>query len=250
LIVDRGYIDGPLIGTMKQTYKVDVLIPLKSSMNDFQDALQIARTQEWTTTEHKTDSDGKVLRKTLTTCVKQMDLWEDCPIPLDTYVSETTRWSTSKQAYETYHWVLAATKSYPSEAAAIARYRLRTDVEERFRQLKCFWNIADFTSPAPGLMEAQICFILLTYSLLQLYLRRRDLRDLTHRVIQTLRNEERLGLDAVLVYVEDAYGVYNFDDYSLTLMNLDSEPRDKLKRILQNQKEVRLSREDPRKKVR
>lgn len=251
LIIDRGYISGPFIGKMKQTYNVDVLIPLKSSMSDFQDALVIARTQDWTTTEHEIDKeDGKLLRKTITTCVKRMDLWQDCPIPLDAYVSETTRWSTSKQAYETYNWVLAATKSYPSEAAAITRYRLRTDVEERFRQLKCFWKIADFTSPALGLMEAQICFILLTYSLLQLYLRRRDLSDLTHRVIQTLRKEESLGKDVVLVYVDDAFGVYNLDDYSLTIIKLDPEPKEKLKAIIQNQKEVRISRQDPHHRVR
>jgi hypothetical protein len=251
LILDRGYISGPFIGKMKQKYNVDVLIPLKSSMSDFQDALKIAQTQNWTTTENEIDkTNGRLLRKTITTCVKQMELWQECPIPLDTYVSETTRWSSSKQAYETYNWVLAASKSYTSEAVAIARYSLRTQVEERFRQLKCFWNIADFPSPAPGLMEAQICFISLTYSLLQLYLRRDDLRDLTHRAIDTIRTKERLGTDSVLVYAEDSYGVYNLDDYSLTIMDLDPEPKGKLKGTFEKQKEVRISREDPRQRLR
>lgn len=251
LILDRGYISGPFIGRMKQIYKVDVLIPLRSSMSDFQDGLKIAEGQEWTTTENETDENGKVLRKTITTCVKKMELWEECPVPLDVYVSETTRWSKSKQAYETYNWVLAATKSYPSEAAAIARYSLRVQVEERFKQLKCYWNIADFPSPAPGLMEAQLCFISLTYSLLQLYLRRRDLQDLTHRTIETQRTEQRLGKDAVLVYAEDSFGVYNLDDYTFTIMDLEPGPKEKLKGTLEHQKSVRITREkEPRQRIR
>lgn len=250
LILDRGYISGPFIGRMKQLYKVDVLIPLKSSMSDFQDALKLAQWQKWTTTENEIDENGKLLRKTITTCVKKMELWENCPIPLDAYVSETTRWSKSKQAYETYNWVLAATKSYPSETDAIARYGLRVQVEERFKQLKCYWNIADFQSPAPGLMESQVCFISLTYSLLQLYLRRRDLRALTDRTIQTLQTEERLGKDVVLVYVEDSFGVYNLDDYSLTIIDIEPGPKEKLKGTLENQKTIRISREDPRQRIR
>lgn len=250
LILDRGYISGPFIGRMKQLYKVDVLIPLKSSMSDFQDALKLAQWQKWTATENEIDENGKLLRKTITTCVKKMELWENCPIPLDAYVSETTRWSKSKQAYETYNWVLAATKSYPSETDAIARYGLRVQVEERFKQLKCYWNIADFQSPAPGLMESQVCFISLTYSLLQLYLRRRDLRALTDRTIQTLQTEERLGKDVVLVYVEDSFGVYNLDDYSLTIIDIEPGPKEKLKGTLENQKTIRISREDPRQRIR
>ena len=249
LILDRGYISGAFIGGLKLNHNVDVLIPLKSSMNDFQDALTIAKDQSWTTTEDERDEHGKLLRETVTTCVKKMDLWEECPVSLDVYVSKTTRWSNSKKAYETYHWALAATKRYASEAAAIARYRLRTQVEERFRQLKCFWNIADFPSPAPGLMEAQICFISLTYSLLQLYLRRSDLQSLTNRTIETFRAKERL-IDNVLVYADDAFGVYDLDDYSLTLVDLEPEPKKKLKGTLEKQKEVRLSRKDPRRRIR
>jgi hypothetical protein len=251
LIMDRGYISGPFVGRLKQHYDVDVLVPLKASMSDFQDALKLAEGQKWTTTENEVDArSGKLFRKTTTTCVKQMELWESCPIPVDAYVSETTRWSNSKQDYETYNWVLAATKAYPSATAAIARYSLRTQVEECFRQLKCFWNIADFPSPAPGLMEAQLCFISLTYSLLQLYLRRSDLQALTHRTIDALRADERLGIDSVLVYAQESYGVYNLDDYSLTILDLENGPKKKLKGTLEKQKEVRLTREDPRQKIR
>lgn len=243
LIVDRGYISGPFVADLKQTYGVDVLIPLKRSMNDFQDALSIAqRKNAWVTTEREEDQNGRVIKETQTTLVEKMDLWEACPLSLNVYVSRTQRWNKKTQTFESYHWALAATKRYPHEAAAIARYALRTQVEERFKQLKCFYHLADFTSPATGLMESHLCFVLLTYSLLQLYLRRNSLRELTHRLIDTLRKQEQLGHDAVVVYAGDAFGVLNLDDYSLILIELDPEPKQKLKALMLKQREVRKTR--------
>ena len=80
---------------------------------------------------------------------------------------------------------------------------MRTQIEERFRQFKRDWYIADFPSPDSSLIESHVCFTLLTYSLLQMYLRREDLQKLTHKMISTLRAEEHLGKDAVLVYAKD-----------------------------------------------
>lgn len=244
LIVDRGYISGPFVGLLKKTHNVDVLIPLRRSMNDFEDAFAIAkRKNAWVTTELEKDESGRVIKQTETVLVEHMDLWEDCPVPLNVYVSRTQRWSNKKNELESYEWALASTKRYPDENAAIERYALRTSVEERYKQLKTFYNLAKFTSPSPGLMEAHLCFILLTYSLLQLYLRRHELRELTHRVIETLRMQERLGHDAVVIYAGDSFAVLNLDDYSLILIELDPEPKQKLKTIMTKQREVRKTRE-------
>ena len=96
LIMDRGYISGPFVGKLKRELGVDVLIPLRASMSDFEDALKLAQEAKWVTTENEVDpSSGKMLRKTTTACIEQMELWDTCPIPLDAYVSETRRWSNS-----------------------------------------------------------------------------------------------------------------------------------------------------------
>jgi hypothetical protein len=55
---------------------------------------------------------------------------------------------------------------------------------------------------------------LFTYSLLQLYLNRKNLQTHTKRMIQTLRVEEQVGIDAVLVYSGQHYGVFDLDDYT------------------------------------
>jgi hypothetical protein len=59
----------------------------------------------------------------------------------------------------------------------VTHYDLRAKTEERFRQLKRSWYIAAFPSPHTSLVESHVCFTLFTYSLLQLYLRRNDLRQ-------------------------------------------------------------------------
>jgi len=136
LIVDRGYIDGSFIGTVKKDHKVDVLIPLRSDMDDFKDAFEIAeRKNKWQRTEYVSDKAGKLLRETYTTLVERMNLWEECPLELNVYASKTKRWSDKKGDYEQYNWALASTKKYPSEKAAIDRYSLRAKVEERFKQM-------------------------------------------------------------------------------------------------------------------
>lgn len=247
LIVDRGYIDGAWVGRIKKTYGADVLVPLKKSMSDFQDAFAIAnRMNQWVTTELEKDAAGEVIKKTVTTHVGEMDLWQGCPLKLNVYASKTETWSSEKNAWAYRDWALASTKPYPSEKAAIERYALRDHVEERFRQLKCFWNISKWPSPERSLLECQVCFILTTYSLLQLYLRRHDLQQLTRRAIQTLRQEESLGKDAMLVYAGEHFGVLRPDDYSLILLDLEPEPREKLKAAFEKQREVRQTRESHR----
>jgi len=78
---------------------------------------------------------------------------------------------------------------------------------------------------------------------LQLYLRRKDLRDQTHKMIDTLRQEERLGKDAVVVYAGGYFAVFNLDDYTIRVAGLAETPRQRLLKIMQAQKGERLKRE-------
>ena len=121
-------------------------------------------------------------------------------------------------------------------------YDLRVQTEERSRQLKHAWYITDFPSPHSSLVESHVCFILLTYSLMQLYLRRKDLRDKTQQMISTLRADERLGKDAVLVYARDEYGIFDLDDYTARVAGMQETPRQRLIAIMQAQKEARIKR--------
>lgn len=230
LIVDRGYVDGGWVGKMKKDYGVDILVPLKAGMADFEDAIGIAERQgQWKITESEKDTSGKLIKETHTAEVMEMDLWEACPLKLHVYVSKTKRWNVEKQAYDSYTWALAATKKYPTERAAIERYGLRTQVEERNRQLKLIWQVAKFTSPAPGLMESHVCFTLLTYSLLQLYLRRNDLRTHTQRTLSKWQQQERLNGDTLLVYAGQSFSTMKLMEFAQVLIGLDEQARNKIR---------------------
>lgn len=230
LIVDRGYIDGQLIGRLKRDYSVDVLIPLKSSMTSFQDAVTIAERQSsaWILTEHVKDASGKLTKETYSQEVCDVDLWNECPVKLTIYVSKTKRWSTTRNRYDEYVWVLGATKSYLSVKTAIERYGLRAQIEEKNRQFKLGWEIGKFTSPATSLMESHICFTLLTYSLLQLYLRRQDLREQTNKMMLQFQDQENSGGGAITVYAGDRYGVLSLREYSQILLRLDEAAKHKI----------------------
>ena len=239
LIVDRGYLSGEFISELKNKHGVDILVPLKSNMDDYKDAFEIAKKKEWEKTGEIKDGEGRIVKETRTAFVENMELWNNCSVKLQVYVNRTKKWNAKSEQYEEHCWALASTKKYPSEKEAIQRYSLRTQVEERFRQLKRSWNIGKFPSPAPGLRESHVCFILLTYSLLQLYLRRKDLREMTRKTIETLRRDENLGKNVVLVYHKGGFAVLNLDDCLLKTISMPSESQQKLRSILEKQKGVR-----------
>jgi hypothetical protein len=60
-------------------------------------------------------------------------------------------------------------------------YPLRTAMEERHRQRKCFSDLEAFPSRAFPLIVHQVVFVLLTYSLLPWFLLRSGRKDLTPR---------------------------------------------------------------------
>jgi hypothetical protein len=246
LIVDRGYIDGKLIGILKNEYNVDILIPLRSDMETYRDAIVIANGMDkWKLTEHdETKEEGKLIKETYSTYVADMDLWEECPVKLHAYVSKTKRWSNKKQEYQEYFWVLVSSKKYISEKAAISRYGLRFQIEERFRQLKHGWGLHKFTSPSDGLLESHLAFTTLSYSMLQLYLRRNNLQKETHKMINSLRNNEQSGRDAVIIYAGDCFGTMDLDYCLSVVAGMEEEPRKKIQSLMKVQIEARRIREN------
>jgi len=241
LIVDRGYIDGDLISKLKVDHNVDTLIPLKTNMGNYTDAIAIALHQNtWQLIEEEKFKSGEIISKTEVTLVNDMDLWETLDCKQQVVISRFTEWDVPSEQYIERFGVLSSTRKYPDPIIAINRYRLRMQTEERFRQFKRDWYIAEFPSPHDALLESHVCFTLLTYSLLQFYLRRKDLQEKTRRMISTLRADESLGKDAVLVYSGDKYGIFDLDDYTARVAGMDDTPRARLKALMEAQKEARL----------
>ncbi len=244
LIVDRGYIDGDFIGKIKHDHHVDVLIPLRKNMINAQDSIAIATMEnKWTCVEQIKNPQGKIILKKEIAPVKDLELWNSFKGKMYSCTTRYTYWDDRQEKYDERYAVLASTKHFMNPNDFILHYDLRVQTEERFRQFKHAWYITEFPSPHESLIESHVCFTLLTYSLLQLYLQRNELQEKTHQMMATLRRDERLGKDAVLVYAQENYGIFDLDDYTARVAGLLETPRQKLIKIMEAQKEARLKRE-------
>lgn len=241
LIMDRGYIDGDFINKIKQDHQVDVLIPLKTNMNIYQDAIAIAEHDNlWERVP--CDKNKKEIKSVDVAWIDNMELWDNAKMKQTVILCKETLSDSEKEQGDTRYFVLATTKSYKTPLDAINRYRLRMRVEERFRQFKRGWNIGEFPSPHESLIESHVCFILLTYSLLQLYMQRHDLQKQAQKMITSFKAEEQLGTDAVVVYSDQYYGVFDLDEYTSRVANMADDPRQQLIKLMEAQKRDRLKR--------
>ena len=75
--------------------------------------------------------------------------------------------------------------------------------------------------------------------MLQLYLRKTDLQEETHKMLRSLRQSERTGKDAVAIYANENYGVLDLDYCFATVAGLEDGPRKKIQEIMIGQMEAR-----------
>jgi hypothetical protein len=92
LLEDRGFIDGETITYLKQQRHIDVIVPLKSTMLSYQEAIQLAALQgEWQPHPSRDDQ--------LIAFVPGVDhVWEGCEVPLNACVIRY--WSRKKKAMD------------------------------------------------------------------------------------------------------------------------------------------------------
>jgi hypothetical protein len=173
LILDRGFLDGPAMGRCKKDWGIDVLIPVKRNMDLFQDVVGLANAgqlhfEPWarapveakpipvhrpeslrkreqarqsTLAKRKVKAQAKaesaelskiVMRSEVAT-VREVRTYSRCPIPLNVVVNREV-YGDGHQDY----WVLLDTAPVASPGSVRQEYTLRTAIEERHRQLKCF----------------------------------------------------------------------------------------------------------------
>jgi len=73
-------------------------------------------------------------------------------------------------------------------------------------------------------------FTLLTYSLIQLYLNKKHLNALANKTISSLKSEEQMGTNSVIVYSGNYFSVFDLDDYTEIIADLNDEARLRLQK--------------------
>jgi len=175
LILDRGFIDGEAIARCREDYGIDVLIPLRRNMDLSHDAEALFQEKEvlwipWQkANEQRTATTSlparEVRLKSEVASMGGFESFTSCSLPLSVVASRDT--------YADGHtktWYLLDTQAEGDPIKSREEYALRTSIEERYRQLKCFSDLTRFTSRAFSLVVNQVVFTLLAYDLVQLFL--------------------------------------------------------------------------------
>ena len=103
-------------------------------------------------------------------------------------------------------------------------YGLRTDIEERHRQVKCFWDLTRFQSTAWSLVVSQLVFVCLTYSLLQVHLLRQGHEELNRRTWPTSHRLLPDG-DRVVIYRQQYFGFFTLLEHMELTLSLEGKAR-------------------------
>lgn len=253
LILDRGFLDGEAIGKCRKDLRVDVLIPLRKNMDLYGDAMGLARSPdaEWRelpaeppvpvppapekpetvkrrevkrrkTLEARRPPPPPPLRRHVVG-FRRLTSWTSCPLPLHVVVNREVD-STGKEDF----WALATTREYDHPGTITALYRLRTAIEERHRQLKCFQDLAAFTSRAFTLVVHQVVFTLLTYTLLQWALVRRDRAELNRKTLPRVKEILLPAAEQIALYYQGRFALLSLYEYQEILLTLKEEARLKI----------------------
>ena len=265
VIVDRGFLDGATISHLKTEHGVDTLVPLKKGMLDLADAQALARAdgrawEEWrpptaeppaapperpdpirkreakrraTLEKRKRDRDEappSVLERVELKAIADMRLWETLTVPIQVVLMRE-HYSDGTMN----EWALATTNQELPAVEVRARYLARPAIEERHRHLKCFWDLMAFRSRAFSLVTAQVTFVLLAYSLLQVFLARLERGDLNDMVRERLVGELGFEDDKVVLYSRNRVAYLTPLEHQRELLTLSEGAR---RRVLARTEEL------------
>lgn len=222
LIMDREFIDGAMITRFKKVHGIDCLVPLKSNMHALIDALGISRLEDvkWVVYNKVKDETERVVEVEEVAGIGMVESWESCEVPLYIVLVRTTRVDGSSEI-----WALTSTKVFDDPRLARKLYTFRMQIEERIDQIKNCWWVGSFTTPNFNADVVHVFFVLLTYTLIQLYLKSTHNEELATKTIKSLKQEERLGKDAVIVYAEKYFAVFDVDEYTDIIIHLREDAR-------------------------
>ncbi|MEK7378832.1 MAG: transposase [Candidatus Binatota bacterium] len=271
LILDRGFLDGPEIGRCKQEWGIDVLIPARRNMDIYQDVVSLAAGgvldfQPWVPppphprplpmhrperirkreearqqtllrrkakAQAQTPAASTTLIRSEVATVTGLETFSTCPVPLNAIVNREV-YADGHQDY----WVLLDTAPINDPTGGRQNYALRTTIEERHRQLKCFSDLEAFSSCAFRLIVNQVVFVLLTYSLLQWYLLRAGRKELNPKTRTRTLELLRPTTTVILIYYQHYVACLSPLQHQELVLTLNEQAR---KKILAKTRRLRRS---------
>jgi len=154
--------------------------------------------------------------------IKDFSSWSSATVPIHVALFREAYSDGSQEA-----WSLLTTGELGDGFGLRQDYHRRTDIEERHRQLKCFYDLTDFRSRSFNAIAAQVVMILLTYSLRQWQLWQMLREQEANRTPDTMRFRLAMRREYVVIYYQHAYTQMPLVCFSRELLELDEEARRK-----------------------
>jgi len=269
LIVDRGLIDGERMGSLKQKWAIDTIVPLRSNMDLYADALGLTRLRDFTwepyvpaaapppavtASPRPAAVEKREAKRQRTLAQRKAEAAAaHSPAPIAPPLAPQTllgigrgmlSWSQcpvpltavvnrERDAQgRTQDWVLVSTSDRFAAAHIRSTYELRPAIEERHRQYKCFWDLTRMHSCAFALVVNQALFVLLAYTLVQAHLVLRQRQALTQGVWNRTWQLLSPTLEVVAVYYRQRFCLLTLAEYGRILLDITEPVRGKLREKL------------------
>jgi hypothetical protein len=160
LLEDHGCMDGDLISVLKHQRQVDVIVPLRSNMIAFDDAVRLAEMAgKW----HPHPSRAP---QQLAFVPGVEHVWETCRGPLNACVMRY--WHAKKQRHDSI--VLVTTDQTLTAKWIVKHYEQRPEIEQDYAQMKSGgWKLQRLSSTRYSEMVFYLVSVLLSYSLYHLF---------------------------------------------------------------------------------
>lgn len=204
LIMDRGFISRRLIKYLKEVKKVNVYIPMKKNMSEYQMALALAEElDDWQ--PHPTRANQMICH------VPNVDaLWQGWDVEDNISLNAVVIWFQETQSYA----VITTTDMSKSAKEIVMTYELRPEIEEDFRQLKDFWKLEDFHSTKLNVISFHIVCVLFGYLFYQLYLTTEDGEKYIGKCLPViLKNYREEFLNYLVLYSGEYFCVLSLKEF-------------------------------------
>lgn len=201
VIYDRGFLSRELLNHLKLVRGVDSYVPLRHDMLAYKFAVQLAKESNYWTPHPMPNYANQYI--TLVTDLG--DMWQsDLASTIDVPINGCVVWDQEDDSYQ----VFITTDIHRSAKDILLTYKLRTEVEEDYRQLKDFWSIEDFRSTQINVIAFHLVSTLFGYLFFQLFTLNNP--EYAHRSLPVvLKNYNTQVQGYIVLYVDDIFGVFS-----------------------------------------
>jgi len=225
LLMDRGLLDGATITHLKQERKVDVIIPLRSDMHSYREAVKLAQMGgEWQ--QDRTRENQQIAR------VEAIEhVWDECLVELNSCVIRFY----NKQKRELDYIVLATTDLSLSASWIVKHYQQRPEIEADYQQLKSGgWMLKKLTSTRYSQIAFYLLTVVLSYSLYQLFANTQSGARFANKTRQAIAFEQmKTHRTHVIVYAGGYFEIFETLSFVHLVLALSSEVQGRLRHWLE-----------------